>query len=433
MRVLNLVHQYLPEFVGGTELYTQALTAELARRGWNTGIFFRSYAQGQRLESGHREQTRVYAASAGRFSPTRRFLATWHHAGLLHHWQQALADFKPDLVHVQHLMGLPAALLHTLRRQNIPYVITLLDYWWVCANANLLTNYDGRACDGPRACINCTRCAVARQETRVAWGAAPLLWPMLAHRNRVLHDLLGGAAGLLAASDFVGKWYAHHGAPAAHLRTTRWGVIPPHSPVRASPDKLSPDKRARFTLLYVGGLASNKGVHIVLEALQGMGDDLEFQIAGDPTTHPDYSRELEARADGRVRFLGRLDREQVWQAMADADVVVVPSLWHETFCLVAYEALTVGTPVLASAMGALPEAVRDGVDGLLLPPGDVAAWRTAIQSLVDSPARLARLRKGILPPREFAVHVAEIEAIYREVLGSPGPNGQSPGNGQSPV
>ncbi|HRA68754.1 MAG TPA: glycosyltransferase [Caldilinea sp.] len=211
MRVLNLVHQYLPEFVGGVELYTQSLAHELVRRNWEVGVFYRSYRDADALtvgsenggsesagsESGDGGNVVTFAAAAGALAPTSRFLATWWQPTLHAHWLAALEQFPPDLVHVQHLMGLPVSLFDVLHTRRIPYVVTLHDYWWQCANANLLTNYDATPCDGPQAYLNCTRCAVARAGSTAAWGAAPLLWGVLADRNRRLHPLLASAAALL--------------------------------------------------------------------------------------------------------------------------------------------------------------------------------------------------------------------------------------------
>lgn len=412
MKVLNLVHQYLPEFVGGTELYTQALTHALAQRGWQTGIFHRAYRDGRALSVDRITNIPIFSAAAGTLSYSQRFLATWRHALLHAHWVAALDAFQPDLVHVQHLMGMPISLLDVLRERRIPYVVTLLDYWWLCANANLLTNYDHSPCNGPQAYLNCTHCAVARTATNAAWSAAPVLWGLLVDRSRMLKKGLNDAAALLAPSEFVRRWYADHGAPTHNLLTTRWGVIPPETELVAHRQS-----GVAVDLLYVGGLAPNKGVHIVLEALNGVRGNVTLVIAGDLSTNPDYVAQLRQIADARVTFLGRLNRKEVWQSMANADAVVVPSLWHETFCLVAHEALTAGAPIIASSMGALTETVRDGVDGLLLPPGDSNAWRQAIQELVDAPAKLQMLRSKVAPPRIFDEHVEQVESVYRDVLG----------------
>lgn len=410
MKVLHLVHQYPPEFVGGVEHYTQSLAHALAHRGWEIAVFHRTYRSEQQLTTRSDDNVTTFAASDGVLTPTRRFLTTWRQPTLHAHWRQVLAHFQPDLVHVQHLMGLPTSLLHELRARRIPYLITLHDYWWQCANANLLTNYAETVCNGPRAYLNCTHCAIARTASPLAWGAAPVLWPLMADRNRRLRPLLAHAAALLTPSEFVRRWYADHGAPTHALRAAPLGVTPPAllPPATARNDELH--------LLYVGGLAPNKGVHVVLEALRGVTGQVRLAIAGDASAHPAYVASLHHLADPRVTWLGRLTRPQVWEALANADLVVVPSLWHETYCFAAHEALMAGVPVLASAMGALTDLIVDGVNGRLLPPGDASAWQRAIQEYVAAPEQLATLRRGIAPVLPFAEHVAVIESTYHTIL-----------------
>jgi len=97
--------------------------------------------------------------------------------------------------------------------------------------------------------------------------------------------------------------------------------------------------------------------------------------------------------------------------LADADAVVVPSLWHETFSMLAHEAFAVGTPVIASALGALPEIVRHEENGLLVPPGDVSAWAATLHRFASDAGLRARLRAGILPVRIFSKYVDEVEDI----------------------
>ncbi|MEJ5248970.1 MAG: glycosyltransferase family 4 protein [Caldilinea sp.] len=411
MKVLHLVHQYPPEFVGGVELYTQALAQAISRRGWQSAVFHRSYSGKEALRIEQQDAVTLFRASAGAFSPSLRFLSTWRQPDIFNFWKTAVKQFRPDVVHVQHLMGLPVALLEHLNRVGIPYLVTLHDYWWICANANLLTNYSHVSCDGPRGHFNCTHCAVARTGKRSAWAGAPLLWGLLVDRNRRLKKLLRQAAVLLTPSDFVRRWHSEHGIPDRQLRTVKLGI--------PSPDATLLQRRPKqdeLALLYVGGLAPNKGVHILLEAFRNVKGNLRLSIVGDLSSHPHYTQLLRQMADTRVTFLGRLSRQEVWRAMADADAVAVPSLWHETFCLVAHEALAVGTPVLASAMGALPEAIQDGVNGLLLPAGDVRAWSDALQRLVDHPQTLEAMRSQSVDFSSFEQHVDRIESIYREIL-----------------
>jgi glycosyltransferase involved in cell wall biosynthesis len=168
-------------------------------------------------------------------------------------------------------------------------------------------------------------------------------------------------------------------------------------------------------VLYVGGIAANKGVHILIDALRQVEGNIRLYIAGNLLTHSQYASKLRQMADQRVTFIGELSRHDVWHAMTNADVVAVPSLWDETFCFVAHEALAVGTPVLASAMGALPEAIQHSVNGFLLPPGDVGAWRKALQDLVDHPSILRAMRPEQCAPT-LEEHAKQLIAIYRAIL-----------------
>lgn len=409
MRLLQLVHQYLPDFIGGTELYTQSLVQTLAARGYEVTVFYRRSAPGAGLAQRDEAGVTVCAAWDGELTAGRRFGATFYAPGLVASFRRVLDQTSPELVHIQHLMGLPVSLVTELRARKIPYVITLHDFWWVCANAQLLTNYSHEICAGPRAYLNCARCALARAGAPHIWPALPPLAGLLAARARRLRGVLQQAARLVAPSEFVGHWYTEYGVPPERLRVIPHGIA---SPARdTSPDRAPGVLRC----VYLGGLAWQKGVHVIVEALREVRD-AELWIAGDERFDPAYSAQLRALAGDNTHFLGRLSRDEVWRILAQADLLLVPSLWYETFSLVVREAFSMGAPVLVSNIGALAEAVHEGVDGLSLPPGDVAAWRQTVASLVQDRERYARLRAGVRAPLTLAVHVSEIEALYAEIV-----------------
>ncbi len=149
--------------------------------------------------------------------------------------------------------------------------------------------------------------------------------------------------------------------------------------------------------------------------MQGL-DQAELLIGGDPAANPAYVADLQATAPAIVHFLGRLDRAQVWRTLADADLLLFPSLWPESYGLVIDEAFAVGLPVLVSDLGAQAERVRHGHNGLRLPPGDVAAWHEAMQNLAHNPEAIAVLTTGVQPPTTFAEHVGKIQEIYRLIM-----------------
>ncbi|MGC8947139.1 MAG: glycosyltransferase, partial [Anaerolineae bacterium] len=141
MRILHVVHQYPPDKVGGVELYTQAASRALAQRGHAVAVFYRRDIPGQGISHHAEEGVNVYAAWDGVAGPARRFLLNFNSRFLHKSFLQALDEFRPEVVHIQHLMGLPVSLVGEIGRHALPVVITLHDYWWVCANAQLLTTY----------------------------------------------------------------------------------------------------------------------------------------------------------------------------------------------------------------------------------------------------------------------------------------------------
>ena len=233
MRILHIVHQYLPDHIGGTELYTRSLALAQARHDHQVAIFTQRNGVGTGVERRMETGVEVYRAWASPSGATRRFLATFGELRLEAAFLKVLDRHVPDLAHVQHLMGLPAALVTILQKRGIPLVITLHDYWWICANAQLITNYNEELCGGPRLWFNCARCALAHAGVRRGGPLTPALVPLLAFREQKLRRILNGAACLVAPSDFVKEWYVAHGVAQERIQVVPHGVERPPQPLTA--------------------------------------------------------------------------------------------------------------------------------------------------------------------------------------------------------
>ncbi len=411
MRILHLVHQYLPDRVGGTELYTQWTSQALARRGHQVAVFYRRSAVGQGLEERRDEAgVRIWAAWHGEADPNRRFLAVFGERILQTAFEAVLDASQPEVVHVEHLMGLPIGLVDAVRRRGLPFVITLWDFWWVCANAQLLTNYSQQICDGPAAYLNCARCAAARAGHAQLWPAWSPLAGLLACRNHLLRRAMAAAHRLIAPTGFVQRWYQEYGVDAGKLIVLPPGLEDCPAVPRA------PSSGRPLRIAYIGGLSWQKGVHVLVEAFGRLGGGAELWIGGDETADPAYVGRLRTAGGPGVRFLGRLSRDQVWTTLAQVDLVAVPTLWYETFSFIVSEAFTAGVPVIASRLGPLADRVRHDVDGLLVPAGDVEAWRAALRQIIDDPAYLERLRGGIQRPMSLTQHIDHLSEVYAKAI-----------------
>jgi glycosyltransferase involved in cell wall biosynthesis len=222
-------------------------------------------------------------------------------------------------------------------------------------------------------------------------------------------------AAWIAPTAFVANWHLARGFARERMHFVGHGIdLPGKDIVRAKGGHNSGSARS---FAYIGGLAHPKGVHVLVDAFNELPPSARLLIAGDETAFPEYCAFLRSRAKHPgIEFSGRLDREEVWQNLYQADVLVVPSIWYETASLVIQEAFAVGTPVVAANLGALAERVQDETDGLLTPPGDVLALRQALQRLMDEPALLAHLRRGIKPVLGLEEHQRSVEFVYRQVL-----------------
>ena len=193
------------------------------------------------------------------------------------------------------------------------------------------------------------------------------------------------------------KRAAHIVTPSAYLRdiVLGWGiersrvtVLPnPVPPVVKGSDP--PSEAATFVL--AARLNAQKDVSTALEALARI-DGATLVVAGEG---PDRLA-LEARArelglNGRVRFLGAQPRQRVLDLFRGAQAAVLSSAW-ENFPHAAVEALAVGTPVIATAVGGVPEIVADGDNGLLVPAGDADALAGALRRFLGDPGLRERLR-----------------------------------------
>ena len=135
-----------------------------------------------------------------------------------------------------------------------------------------------------------------------------------------------------------------------------------------------------LVILFVGRLERIKGAHILIDSVRRLSGLTHVVLCGTPETGAYLSELHDAAGACRVTFLGH--RSDVADLMAAADLLVVPSNWFEPQGLVVSEAMACGIPVVASDIGGLAAMMR-GFPELLVPPGDPARLKAAIESCID--------------------------------------------------
>lgn len=188
-------------------------------------------------------------------------------------------------------------------------------------------------------------------------------------------------------------------------------------------------------LLYVGRIEPLKGIDTLIEAIQYMRLNGEFEersfcltvIGGDPDLNEeDQSAEMsrlkelchQHDLDDLVTFLGRRDQDLLPYYYSAAEAVVVPS-HYESFGMVALEAMACGTPVVASQVGGLPYIVQDGITGYTVPFNDVNALAERLTELIENPelrARLGSQAASVAKGYSWDIIGGQVLNLYQDVI-----------------
>jgi GT2 family glycosyltransferase/glycosyltransferase involved in cell wall biosynthesis len=442
MRVLLVARGFPPDACGGAETYVADLASALVRCGDDVTVLARDPDPARHDVAVRRERRGALdlVLLGAAFRGRRGVGNAGRHRALPGVAAQVIDEFQPDVAHVHHLSGLPTDVVPALGRRRVPVVFTLHDYWLLCHRGQLL-DLDGRPCTGPP-CGRCLDPALAMADAaRGVTSRAPALAARLP--GGIRRALAGGVRAIGRGSDTrraarrraeqlrsITAGVARFLAPSEWLRDrfVAAGFGPErivHHPQGIDLARFPPIARTRgprVRLGYVGTLMLSKAPHLVLEAFRALPVDRASLTLVGPISayHGDerYPAALAALiARPGVRHLGALPPADIPHALAGMDVLVVPSVWPENAPRVIQEAFASGMPVVAAAVGGIPEMVRDGVSGLLFPPGDVAALRRHLLRLLDEPALLSRLRTGVPDVRSIDEDAAWTRALYGEVAG----------------
>jgi glycosyltransferase involved in cell wall biosynthesis len=323
-------------------------------------------------------------------------------------WREFLDAHRPDLVHFHHLHWLGYDMIRETRRAlpDAALIFTLHDFNPICQhNGQMVIRPSLEPCDyaSPRRCHKC--------------------FPDIPAQKFFLRRTFIGSAfelidQFITPSEHACRRYIEWGIPAEKILHEDYGRIP----VPALPDP--PDAGERRRIGFFGQITPFKGVDVLLEALKlarARGVEVELNIHGANLEHqrPEFRERIATLIDettGGVRYVGPYQQAELPALMSAIDWVVVPSIWWETGPLVIHEAKMHRRPVICSDLGAMPERITDGVNGLHFRASDAYDLANVIERAVTTPRLFKRLQAGIADPYPMSEHLTKIDAIYDQLL-----------------
>ena len=447
MNLVLVLHQYLPRHITGTEQYVRSLALGFSERGHNVRILafepmIRAEAPGQTyLERDDMvDGIPVRRISVHPELAPNSQLADYDNPLAAQLFGRFLDSHPVDVVHVFHPRLIGTGAIREPVARNIPVVVNLMDFWFICPNF-LLLHRNGTLCDGPPdgglGCIPCIDPNLASnldklgiaddfgEFARVGTFAGNLRDSVsrrayaLVGRKEHLFDALLEADEVIAPSRFLRGMFENQGFPTGKIRHVPYGLDERRFQTMPRRDEASED--SNLDIGYVGSLTPHKGVHVLIAAIRQISSNkLRLHIHGSPDADPDYSSSLNdlAVGDSRIAFHSAFAPDHLGNVLASLDLLVVPSLWYENTPFSVLEAFHARLPVLASDLGGITELVKDGKNGSLFPPGDSDALAKRISAFVENPRALSRLN-GAAKGHNIESNLDTFETLYAPLLGHP--------------
>lgn len=331
-------------------------------------------------------------------------------------------ETQPDVAYVLHyLRKLSPSLLVGLKKAGLPIVVRLSDYQMLCPQAHLLKDSEPcQLCMGGNLLPSIRHRCVQGSFAASAINAAATWF----HRMRGYFDLIDV---FVVTNPFMKHVMLSAGYPEKRLR-----LIPTF--VDTETFRPVPDSAREHYIAYVGRLEFIKGVHVLLDALallrQARPDakwSLKLAGAGEDYYVSSLRRQTEElQIQDIVDFVGDLDKPALADFLARAKLAAIPSLWYENLPNSLLESYACGTPVLASALGSLNDAVVDDITGYRFEAGNPQALADRLAKAWDHPESIATMsseaRRVAETQYSETEHIPALEALFGELTQSRSPS-----------
>ena len=364
------------KIVGGVESYVAAMAQAITNRGHElVPLYLMPPEEHPGLVPSHRgyymeELTPHY---------TRHILETFRSqraSQIRSQFMEILDAEQPDIIHCNNIYS-PVILREVFHR--LPVVRTVHDYRFLCPILLKMTARGQQLCKKDMGLICLRERCVSPLDHNAMRHMMMLKW-----EQEVSRDF----DHIITKSRHMKRQLMQVGFTDEQVEVIPLSILPPlphEAPAQREPD-------APATLLFVGRVAPEKGLNILLRAVRRLSGRVILKVAGDGPSMEEAARlTRELGLQERVDFLGWQSMEELNNLYRWCDIVVVPSVWPEPFGLVGLEAFSHGKPVVGFDVGGIPEWLDHEHTGLLVPVGDEEGLTQAMEKLLCDPELCARM------------------------------------------
>lgn len=395
MRVLIVHNHYRSTAPSGERSVVEQESALLRENGHDVALFERSSDE---------------MDAWGRVRRAALPLDAWWGLSSRRPFRSVIKEFEPDIVHVHNVFPLISpSIVRACARAGVPVVATMHNYKLLCASGDFFR--EGQPCFS---------CAGGNPAAAVRHGCY--------HRSRLQTAAVTAGMGMHRSSwrDGVAAFIFISAAQRDLLHGLR--LPPERTFVKHNfiPSGLSPAASRDPRVTYLGRMEEAKGTRLILRSWDTFRGDsprspLRLSMVGGGPLEAEV-RQWAAGHDS-VDFHGVVPRSDAMDLLARSRCSLVPSLWNETFGLVAVESMAVAVPPVASTRGALPELIDPGVTGVLIDPED-SSELVGVLGRVDSFPEVfcemgRRGREAYLARFTPERNLAQLESIYDFAIRNP--------------
>ena len=361
-----------------------------------------------------------------------------------------LDDYKPNIIHYQHLMFLSTDIIKMASKKNIHQVISLHDFWFQCLTHKRITN-ENKLCVNPTI-EKCTKCHLNLINRTLPMPPLKMdsinIMPFLRNtallarinkykkRMRNLTDYYFYRNKLSSQVKYrintfkeVLKLVDAVVYPTKFLQTElyKWGIKGKNNLISNDGiqnkyfDNFEKKKSKIIRFGFIGSIVHAKGLIVLVQAWKKINSDRAvLKIYGNFSDDPIYAKKVIKIINKckNIQIKGTFNHDQIGIVFSQLDVLIVPSTWFENAPLVIRNAFLAKTPVIGTNLGGISEMITDKKNGLLFENGNVDDLYNKISYFIQHPKSIEKMGKNCPPQKTIIENALELKSIYKSLLKS---------------